>query len=99
MKTEALKKLDDKITRHLTKDRWNEASKKFIRALWDDYKNAHTEAKKPMSSRSYGVDESPEIKSYDDYVGSYQGGPRPGQPFIAVKKDKDNDDGHKVHYS
>ena len=82
-----LNSLDRKINANLQSDNWAEASVVFVRALWRDYRNAHT--KNQPGKRVYGIDgKLPEITDYDEYVGEYNrtdGGK--SQKSLSIEKD------------
>lgn len=40
-KQDPLTELEAKITRSLAEDKWDYASKTFVRVLWEDYRKAH----------------------------------------------------------
>ena len=80
------RKLDDKINRDLKSNKWNYASKTFIRVLWDDYKQAH-ENTKPERSAVKIHGKTPDIKDYNQYVGVYiRDKEKTDKVFLEIKK-------------
>jgi hypothetical protein len=51
--TYTFRKLDKKISDQLKGDRWNYASRTFVRVLWDDYKIAHENTQPELSATRY----------------------------------------------
>lgn len=85
-KADPLAELDAKIRKNLAGDKWNEASKIFVAALWQDYRAAHT--KPPEQATRVVFGKKPDVQGYDDYLGAYGREPAPAQPFLEVVKDE-----------
>lgn len=83
-----LSQLDDKVTKNLSGELWDQTSKTFVRTVWEDYKKAY------MTSDEGGSRESlfgkmPDIQSYDQYVGHFSGQKKNGKPlFLGIIKDE-----------
>lgn len=79
--------LDAKIQRNLANDKWNEASKTFVAALWQDYRAAHLDPSKEATGR-VTLGKEPDVQQYDDYLGTYVRGADSAHPFLEVVKDE-----------
>jgi hypothetical protein len=82
-----LAELDGKITKSLASDKWDDASKAFVRALWKDYQKAHLVPAKDKSTRSI-FGKMPDVKHYEDYLGAFGRGADSDGPFLEIKKDE-----------
>jgi len=60
-----------KIQKSLESDRWHRGSAEFVAALWKDFATAHIEKKQLLAGRSTSARAIPDIKTYDDYLGTY----------------------------
>lgn len=76
--------LDAKITQKLAHEQWDDASKAFVRVLWEDYRRAHLDPSNDGSRRSV-AGKMPDVTNYDDYVGSYM---RDGRLCLQIMKDE-----------
>ena len=65
-----LDELDKKIARKLNEENWHEASKAYIRAIWNDFKAAYIE-NKPERRVSSIFSRMPDVRNYDEYLGKY----------------------------
>lgn len=79
----SIKGLTEKITRSAKSERWHPASTAFVVALWKDFAAAHTEKKELLAGRSTSARAIPDVKTYDEYLGTY--GPR--EMKVARNKD------------
>src|SRR5262245_2276992 len=61
--------LDKKITKNLARDTWNDASKVFVRALWDDFKTLYATPIADVPARPGA--KAPRRAAAHDYVGQY----------------------------
>lgn len=80
--------LDAKIAKNLAGDRWDAASKTFVRAFWQDYKRAHRTPKADSGERKSLHGDMPDVKSYDEYVGSFSPPKRPGMKYMQITKEE-----------
>jgi hypothetical protein len=87
-KTDPVSVLDAKITKKLAQDQWDEAGRAFVRALWKDYKQAHRNPQAASGERRSLQGDMPDVKSYDEYVGSFSPAKRPGLKYMEVVKDE-----------
>ena len=62
--------LDTKIAGQLTGDAWNDASKSYVRVLWEDYKKAHLRPPGGTLATSTGG-KPQDVADANDYVGDY----------------------------
>jgi hypothetical protein len=69
--TDTFSKLNKKIIRQLKRDRWDYASRTFVRLLWDDYKRAHENTQPELSATSIHG-KLPDIQEYAQYVGLFK---------------------------
>lgn len=80
-----LKELDAKIAKALAQEKFSQASRDFVKALWEEYKQDYVKNDRPMHWRGSGRGaKAPDMKSYDAYVGKYGRGKR---PFLVIAKD------------
>ena len=82
-----LAELDGKITKSLASDKWNDASKAFVRALWEDYRKAHLVPAKGKSTRSI-FGKMPDVEQYEDYLGTFGRGADSDRPYFEITKDE-----------
>ena len=82
-----LAELDGKIAEGLARDKWNDASKAFVRALWDDYRKAYLVPTKDMSTHSISG-KLPDVEQYENYLGFFESGADSGRPFLEITKDE-----------
>jgi hypothetical protein len=80
--------LDAKITESLTSDKWNYASKTFVRVLWEDYRKAHLNPVKETSFRGV-FGKMPDVEKFQDYLGAFGRGADATRPFLEITEDKD----------
>ena len=86
-KQDPLAELDGKITKSLTSDKWNYASKTFVRVLWEDYRKAHLNA--PMETSTGSISgKMPDVKQYEDYIGAFGRGADADHPFLEIARDE-----------
>ncbi len=77
--------LDAKISRQLAENTWNEASKTFIRALWQDYMSAHFNIiVNPLTKGTLGA--LPDVADPNDYLGDYRKTENEQTPFLRIGK-------------
>lgn len=85
IKDNVFNELEEKISRQLKREKWSNASKAFIRALWNDYKAAHVEGQNREVRSIYG--KLPDVYEYHEYVGKYVRKVGPGDKvFLEVAK-------------
>ena len=71
------KELDAKLAGSLERDKFSQASRDFVQALWGEYKTAWRKNEQKMDWRGAGGKAAPRIRSYQEYVGKYSRGARP----------------------
>lgn len=97
---DALSELDGKITKGLSLDKWDEASKVFVDALWSDYKIAHRSVNHDGPVRGI-FGKMPDVRNPDEYQGVYTGGKDGNRPFLSISKTDDGRffvdlEGHRI---
>ncbi len=84
--TYTFRKLNKKIIRQLKSEKWNYASRTFIRVLWDDYKRAHENTQPELSATSIHG-KLPDIQDYAQYVGLFKRDQKKTtKAFLKIKK-------------
>jgi len=86
-KQDPLAELDAKITKSLAGDKWNHASKVFVREMWKDYRKAYTLSATEESVRSI-AGELPDVEQYEDYLGAFGREADSNHPFLEITEDK-----------
>lgn len=83
------KELDAKLAKSLERDKFSQASRDFVKVIWQEYKAAFQKNERPMNWHGFGRDATmPDIKSYDEYVGKYgRAGGAGARSLIEVTKD------------
>jgi len=84
----ALAKLDAKVAKGLSSERWDYASKAFVRVVWEDYKKAHLYPTEDKSTHSISGT-MPDAQSYDQYIGSFGREPDSEDLFVGVTKSEE----------
>ena len=80
--------VDREITQKLAHDKWDDASKAFVRALWEDFQEAHLG--KPEGTSTRGIfGKMPDVEKYDDYLGAFGRGANATRPFVEITRDED----------
>jgi len=64
------RELEGTINWQLENEDWHEASKAYIRAIWNDFKSAYTENRQDLSLKP-GPGRHPDAQDYDEFVGKY----------------------------
>lgn len=78
--------LDAEISKSLATDKWNYASKTFVRILWEDYRKTHLNPSKETSSRSV-FGKMPDVERYNDYLGAFGRGADATRAFLEITED------------
>lgn len=81
-----LSKLDSEIAASLASEKWDYASKAFVRVLWDDYRKAHLSPTGDRSARSV-FGKMPEVEKYEEYIGIFGRGADASRPFLEIVQD------------
>jgi hypothetical protein len=81
--------LDATIAKSLERDKFSQASRDFLKVLWQEYKEAFQKNERRMDWHGGGEKAgAPDIKTYAEYVGRYARADRePAAPFIEVTTD------------
>ena len=83
-----LDELDAKINQQLDREKWSDASRQFVKTLWQEYRDAFITNEPNLNYYGRG-DAVPDVKAYDEYVGEYLAAERPsGVAFLEVLTDE-----------
>jgi len=84
---DALKELEGKVAKSLARATFSDPSRRFVMALWEEYRQAFVSNKRPQAYRGQ-ADVRPDVASYDDYLGRYAAKGRSSkQPAVEVITD------------
>jgi hypothetical protein len=81
-----LVRLDSRITAELVSDRLHDASKAFVRVMWEDYRKAHLTPMEDGPARAV-FGKMPDVQTYDEYLGTFGRGDDPSRAFLEILKD------------